>query len=399
MVTQLLLAVSRHGRVLLTTIMLLSGSLWIPAAFALEDEWYIGLGGGGSWLVPNPVVPGIDDDENSASYGTFLLGKDFSTLNSVQFQLHSLGETELTNGDTVEYSAADLSVLYRLYDTRDGGLDADAFGVALYGRAGIGFIDRNVGSELELKNDSQFYFGGGLGAEFFLYGPLSLRLELLFLDVDAQLGSLSLQYRFGGKRAGRPAIPAASPVQRPATETSPGPTSTPPNPANQSPATPAPGATGGVITPQQPSIAAQDSDADGVADAADECPQSRAGYPVRPNGCPLLDGVLAGVSFDDRSGTLKSQSFEQLDYLANLLKRFPQARIQIFAHTDSRGTPRDQAVVTRARLRSIGTYLIRQGVSANRLVLRSLGGQNPLYDNATQAGRDANNRIEILEQR
>ena len=60
-------------------------------------------------------------------------------------------------------------------------------------------------------------------------------------------------------------------------------------------------------------------------------------------------------------------------------------------------TLREQAILTRARLRTVGTYLVGRGVSANRLVLRSFGGSRPIADNATEAGRERNNRIEVLE--
>ena len=78
--------------------------------------------------------------------------------------------------------------------------------------------------------------------------------------------------------------------------------------------------------------------------------------------------------------------------------QFPESRIQLLAHTDSIGNRVDQANITRSRLRVIGSYLVRKGVSARRMVLRSLGGESPLYDNQTASGRTANNRIEVLEQ-
>ena len=45
----------------------------------------------------------------------------------------------------------------------------------------------------------------------------------------------------------------------------------------------------------------------------------------------------------------------------------------------------------------MATYLVGKGVSARRLTLRSLGGENPRYNNGTVEGRRANNRIEVLE--
>ena len=142
---------------------------------------------------------------------------------------------------------------------------------------------------------------------------------------------------------------------------------------------------------------AVDSDGDGVTDGRDGCPGSAAGYPVRDNGCALLDGVLSGVTFVEGTAELEPGAGAQLDSLARLLKQYPDARVDILAHTDSRGTVRDQAILARQRLKSVGTYLQKKGISGNRLVLRSFAGTRPLYRNDTPQGRKGNNRIEVIE--
>lgn len=154
----------------------------------------------------------------------------------------------------------------------------------------------------------------------------------------------------------------------------------------------------GIALDSRPALATtEDRDRDRVADADDVCPASAIGFPVRNNGCALLDGVLSGVRFADGGSDMLPGSTEQLDSLASLLKEYPKARVELHSHTDDSGTPRDQAILTRARLRTVGTHLVAQGVSANRLVLRSFGGARPIADNSTPAGRAENNRIEVLE--
>lgn len=144
--------------------------------------------------------------------------------------------------------------------------------------------------------------------------------------------------------------------------------------------------------------AVKDSDNDGVDDDADLCQSSTPGYPVRADGCSLLDGVLSGIRFKPASSELEAGSEVQLDFLIDILvNRFPDARIELHSHTDNEGDVRSQAILTRGRLRTVGTYLVNRGVRANQLVLRSFGGSRPLYDNVSQVGRDANNRIEVIE--
>jgi len=142
-----------------------------------------------------------------------------------------------------------------------------------------------------------------------------------------------------------------------------------------------------------------DQDGDNVADAQDQCLASPAGYPVRSNGCALFDGVLSGVSFVAGSAALLPDATDQLDFLADVLIQHPEAKVELHAHTDNNGEVADQTALTRSRVETIGAYLVRRGVEANRMVLRSFGGSRPLYDNETAQGRTGNNRVEVIEAR
>jgi len=183
--------------------------LFCGGAEALDSEWYIGAGVGASLFDPEPLDAAIDtiSGGDSAVSGSFLFGRDFGNLSSLQLQGYALGEAELSNGQTIDYSALEAAVLYRFFDTRDLQLVPGAFGLSLYGRVGLGLINRDLGAELPLEVDSDFYFGGGVGTELYL-GPVALRAEYSILDRDIQLANLSLVYRFGGRtnQGARPVI-------------------------------------------------------------------------------------------------------------------------------------------------------------------------------------------------
>jgi len=360
---------------------------------ALADQWFIGVGVGRSFLDPQSETPGVSvvDGEDGDSAASLFIGRDLGDVVSVQLQAWTLGESPLSNGEGIDFTALEGSLLYRFYDSRDRNLSDGGFGVALYGRVGLGFVDRSIRSDLEFAETGDIYFGGGIGAEMFITNSLSLRLEGNFLDRDSSVASLSAVYRFGGVssrqfRAPKPPQSTPQATQIPDAET----------PVTTLPPVDVDNTQGQQQQPVSETIA--DADLDGIADSLDECPASRAGYPVRDNGCSLLNGVLSGVLFVDKTAVLETSSEVQLDYLADLLQRYPDAKIQLLAHTDSTGTTIDQARLTRGRLKTVGTYLLKRGVSARRITLRSLGSESPRFDNATEAGRSANNRIEILEQ-
>ncbi|ASJ71431.1 OmpA family protein [Granulosicoccus antarcticus] len=140
-----------------------------------------------------------------------------------------------------------------------------------------------------------------------------------------------------------------------------------------------------------------DTDADGITDELDKCPDSTPGYPVTARGCPVFGGMLPELTFNEQTADLSSTSYAVLDTLVQQLLDFPDTYIELVAHTDNTGTEAQQSELTRQRLRSIGVYLVRHGVSQDRLLLRSYGGSRPNFDNTTTDGRRRNNRIEVLE--
>lgn len=395
-------------------------------ALAANDQWYIGIGGGASLLEPNPVEPNVNVDEGQTTLGTLFVGKDIDERSSIQLQLYGLGEATLDNAGTVEYNAIDASILYRLFDSRDVSLRRDGPSVSFYGRFALGHVDRNT--DEPLKNDTNVYFGLGAGVEALLTRNIALRAEGLYHESDVGSFSLALVTRFGGTQ--RPLVPVSRPTARPAvpqekilepaepiapaSPTAPEVPATPKAPPAVPvvpavpPAPPAPQVAPRPAAPvaQTPTESAEtaletpdnnDRDNDGVVDVADNCPDSTPDFPVREDGCALLDGIMSNIQFVPGTGELTQGSYEQLDFLANVLARYPAARIQLLAHTDDTGSMKDQSIVTRSRLKTIGIYLVSKGVSANRLQLRSFGGSKPVYDNATAEGRKSNNRIEVLE--
>jgi len=386
---------SRYLRTSLSSALALLPALLVVTpntmARGLSDQWYIGIGGSGAWLQPDPDQPGNNVSEAVGTGGTVMIGRDLDERSSLQIQGFALGEALLDDGNAVTYTAGDASVLYRFYDSRDNNLVRGGFGTSLYGRFGLGYMLRE--SDTELERGSEVYFGAGGGLEMYMTNNLALRGEVFLHDLDSVSGSLSLVFRFAGSERGRGRLPSTvSNPQAPRTQSS---SSTSEPIASTAPTTtpvvPVP-------APQVPASTAPDADKDGVEDGNDLCADSTPGYPVRADGCPLFDGVLSGIRFLPASVELAEGSDVQLDFLVDLLvNKYPNARVELHSHTDNDGDVRSQAILTRGRLRTVGTYLVDRGVRANRLVLRSFGGSRPLYDNVSQQGRDANNRIEVIE--
>jgi len=152
-----------------------------------------------------------------------------------------------------------------------------------------------------------------------------------------------------------------------------------------------------------------DSDGDGVVDGLDQCPNTPAGLKVDANGCPievteketeLLDtGMirLQNVNFETGKADLLPESFAALDEVGGILIKWPQLKIEIGGHTDSRGTAAKNQILSEHRAQSVKDYLTNKfsGLDASQLSVRGYGFSKPLVRNTTALNMAKNRRVEF----
>jgi outer membrane protein OmpA-like peptidoglycan-associated protein len=85
-----------------------------------------------------------------------------------------------------------------------------------------------------------------------------------------------------------------------------------------------------------------------------------------------------------------------LDALATLINKYPTYPVQVIGHTDNHGKSDALLALAAARAQSVFSALVSRGVEARRLLVSGLGGDEPIADNHSTAGRAKNNRVEIL---
>ncbi len=145
-----------------------------------------------------------------------------------------------------------------------------------------------------------------------------------------------------------------------------------------------------------------DSDKDGVLDKIDKCPNQPG--PVANNGCPdlseedkeVLNFAVQAVQFETASANLKSESFDILNQIADIMKRNPAHKLTISGHTDSVGGSNDNLILSEKRAKACYDYLVSKGIKANRITYKGYGEKVPVADNKYKAGRDKNRRVEFL---
>jgi outer membrane protein OmpA-like peptidoglycan-associated protein len=148
-----------------------------------------------------------------------------------------------------------------------------------------------------------------------------------------------------------------------------------------------------------------DVDKDGIPDAQDACPKE-PGQPdpdPKKNGCPKfirLEGstvrVLQQVHFATGSATILPDSFPMLLEIVKLLQATPGIKqMKVEGHTDNRGAAAMNLDLSKRRAASVVTWLIQHGIDSGRLSSEGYGITKPIDTNDTDAGRQANRRVEF----
>lgn len=83
--------------------------------------------------------------------------------------------------------------------------------------------------------------------------------------------------------------------------------------------------------------------------------------------------VLKNIFYDYNKATLRDASKNELDRLVKLLNENPTIKIELSAHTDSRGGDKYNEDLSQKRAQSCVDYLIKNGISTDRLVSKGYG--------------------------
>ncbi len=106
-----------------------------------------------------------------------------------------------------------------------------------------------------------------------------------------------------------------------------------------------------------------------------------------------------GILFDLNLATIKPESETVLEEVLKMLKAEPTWKITIEGHTDSSGTLAFNQTLSEKRAIAVKDYLVKHGISAERLQTKGFGSSKPVADNATEAGRAQNRRVELVRQK
>jgi outer membrane protein OmpA-like peptidoglycan-associated protein len=107
--------------------------------------------------------------------------------------------------------------------------------------------------------------------------------------------------------------------------------------------------------------------------------------------------VTNNILFETGKATLKPESMEEIQKVADYMKKNPSARFEVQGHTDNQGSDKINDPLSQQRAEAVVKALEEQGVDPFNLRAVGKGAHEPVADNKTDEGRAKNRRVEFIK--
>jgi outer membrane protein OmpA-like peptidoglycan-associated protein/opacity protein-like surface antigen len=105
--------------------------------------------------------------------------------------------------------------------------------------------------------------------------------------------------------------------------------------------------------------------------------------------------ITEAIHFEIGRATILEDSYSLLNEIAQVLQDNPDINVRVEGYTDNVGSPSYNLRLSKLRAEHVMKYLIRDGISPDRLTAKGFGMMNPIASNDTAAGRAKNRRVEF----
>lgn len=105
--------------------------------------------------------------------------------------------------------------------------------------------------------------------------------------------------------------------------------------------------------------------------------------------------MTSQTAFDVNSAEIKPGFHSTMDKLAHVVIRYGKTTLTVVGHTDNTGSANYNQRLSEDRALSVVRYLEARNVNPLRLATSGKGESEPVANNASEAGRQANRRVEI----
>ena len=119
------------------------------------------------------------------------------------------------------------------------------------------------------------------------------------------------------------------------------------------------------------------------------------GVSVTRAGDTIILNMPGNVTFDTNSSDISADFYPVLDSVAIVLNEYEKTYVDVFGHTDNRGSEKYNQTLSEQRAASVAKYLESRKVLPQRIVTTGKGELNPIASNDTPESRALNRRVEI----
>jgi outer membrane protein OmpA-like peptidoglycan-associated protein len=110
----------------------------------------------------------------------------------------------------------------------------------------------------------------------------------------------------------------------------------------------------------------------------------------------VIDRLTIRVNFDTAKSDIRKADTPELEKAASFVKKYPDSKVSVEGHTDSRGNDKYNLKLSQQRADAVKKYLVDKGEKADRITAVGKGEAEPVGDNKTKQGQFQNRRVEVL---
>ncbi|MCO1334244.1 OmpA family protein [Microbulbifer sp. OS29] len=120
-----------------------------------------------------------------------------------------------------------------------------------------------------------------------------------------------------------------------------------------------------------------------------------SGVRVQREGDNIRLVMPGNITFGTNRADIRTDFYDTLESVTVVLQEFNQTAIRVGGHTDSTGSDVYNQSLSEQRANSVASFFSGSGVSAGRVQSVGYGERYPLASNDSDAGRQANRRVEL----
>ncbi len=106
--------------------------------------------------------------------------------------------------------------------------------------------------------------------------------------------------------------------------------------------------------------------------------------------------VNLGINFASGSTVFRPGDYEKLDAAVRFLRENPDVKVRVDGHTDATGSEEFNLALSERRARAVTSYLVANGVAANRIKTSAYGEEYPMEHTAYESMK--NRRVEMYRE-